>query len=209
MKLLKAIIILSSLVFLTNCSSTGQKVKLTPGEVNGSILSDPVYMPTPITLGEGYKAQIPAYFWNGVQYMRFTLRTNEKLLHHISLDRPGCFNQAIMDLGREVCKPQNPICEKCPISKFCKAFKNKTILNYPVKKKLKKTPLFDVVVGYIQNQHNKDEVEAIIQGDMENILNIAKKSKTGPELALVEGVIPNKIISNATYSGFIVKYDNK
>ena len=63
--------------------------------------------------------------------------------------------------------------------------------------------------GYVQNQHNKDEVEAIIQGDMENILNIAEKSNTGPELALVEGVIPNKIISNATYSGFIVKYDNK
>ena len=63
--------------------------------------------------------------------------------------------------------------------------------------------------GYIQNQHNKDEVEAIIQGSMENILNIAEKSKTGPELSLVEGVIPIKIISNVTYSGFIVKYDNK
>ena len=63
--------------------------------------------------------------------------------------------------------------------------------------------------GYIQNQHNKDEVEAIIQGNMENILNIAEKSKTGPELSLVEGVIPNKIISNVTYTGFIVKYDNK
>ena len=63
--------------------------------------------------------------------------------------------------------------------------------------------------GYIQNQHNKDEVEAIIQGDIENILNIAEKSKTGPELALVEGVMQSKIISNVTYSGFIVKYDNK
>ena len=63
--------------------------------------------------------------------------------------------------------------------------------------------------GYVQNQNNRDEVEAIIQGDMVNILNIAEKSKTGPELALVEGVIPNKIITNATYSGFIVKYDNK
>ena len=62
--------------------------------------------------------------------------------------------------------------------------------------------------GYVQNQHNKDEVEAIIQGDMENILNITEKSKTGPELALVEGVIPNKIVGNVTYSGFIVKYDN-
>ena len=62
--------------------------------------------------------------------------------------------------------------------------------------------------GYIQNQQNKDEVEAIIQGNMDSILNIAEKSKNGPELSLVEGVIPNKIISNVTYSGFIVKYDN-
>ena len=62
--------------------------------------------------------------------------------------------------------------------------------------------------GYVQNQHNKDEVEAIIQGNMESILNIAEKSKTGPELSLVEGVIPSKIIANVTYSGFIVKYNN-
>ena len=62
--------------------------------------------------------------------------------------------------------------------------------------------------GYIQNQLNQDEVEAIIQGNMDGILNIAEKCKTGPELALVEGVIPSKIISNVNYSGFIVKYDN-
>ena len=62
--------------------------------------------------------------------------------------------------------------------------------------------------GYIQNQHNKDEVEAIIQGDMQNILSIAERSKTGPEMALVEGVIPSNVFSNVTYSGFIVKYDN-
>ena len=60
--------------------------------------------------------------------------------------------------------------------------------------------------GYIQNKESKDEVEAIVQGEMKNILTITEKSKTGPELALVEGVIPNNIISNVTYSGFIVKY---
>ena len=38
---------------------------------------------------------------------------------------------------------------------------------------------------------------------------IAEKSKTGPELALVESVIPSKIISNTSYTGFIVQYDNK
>ena len=60
--------------------------------------------------------------------------------------------------------------------------------------------------GYIQNKESKDEVEAIVQGEMKNILTITEKSKTGPELALVEEVIPNNIISNVTYYGFIVKY---
>ena len=62
--------------------------------------------------------------------------------------------------------------------------------------------------GYIQNQHNKDEVKAIIQGNINDILNIAEKSKIGPKLALVEKVIPNKIISNVKYSAFIVEYEN-
>ena len=47
--------------------------------------------------------------------------------------------------------------------------------------------------GYVQNKESKDEVEAIIQGNMQSILSITEKSKTGPELALVEGVIPNNI----------------
>ena len=62
--------------------------------------------------------------------------------------------------------------------------------------------------GYVQNLNNKDEVEAIVQGNIKDILNITEKSKNGPQLALVEGVIPNQIISNVKYSGFIVKYEN-
>ena len=66
---------------------------------------------------------------------------------------------------------------------------------------------FDNYTGYIQNKESKDEVEAIIQGDMQSILSITEKAKDGPSLALVEGVIPNSIISNVKYSGFIVKYE--
>ena len=61
--------------------------------------------------------------------------------------------------------------------------------------------------GYIQNKESKDEVEAIIQGDIQSIVSITEKAKDGPSLALVEGVIPNSIISNVKYSGFIVKYE--
>ena len=37
-------------------------------------------------------------------------------------DRPGDFNQALMDLGSAVCTPKNSECSGCPLSKWCRAF---------------------------------------------------------------------------------------
>ena len=37
-------------------------------------------------------------------------------------DRPGDFNQALMDLGATVCIPAAPRCESCPLVSFCDAF---------------------------------------------------------------------------------------
>eukprot|EP00842_Homolaphlyctis_polyrhiza_P005433 jgi/Hompol1/5891/HPOL_004772-RA len=36
-------------------------------------------------------------------------------------DRPGDFNQALMDLGATVCTPQSPSCKECPLSAYCMA----------------------------------------------------------------------------------------
>ena len=47
----------------------------------------------------------------------------------LSTDRPGDFNEAIMDLGSKICKAKEPKCSICPINKICKTFKyNKLIL---------------------------------------------------------------------------------
>ena len=35
-------------------------------------------------------------------------------------DRPGDFNQALMDLGASVCVPGTPDCEHCPLTGICK-----------------------------------------------------------------------------------------
>ncbi|MBN2579649.1 MAG: A/G-specific adenine glycosylase [Pirellulales bacterium] len=35
----------------------------------------------------------------------------------------GQLNQALMELGREVCKPRNPQCEVCPVLMLCRAFR--------------------------------------------------------------------------------------
>ena len=54
----------------------------------------------------------------------------------------GHFNESMMDLGSEICKPRNPLCESCPLNKDCLAFNLGEISNFPVKtKKVKATDL--------------------------------------------------------------------
>ena len=36
--------------------------------------------------------------------------------------RPGDFNQAVMDIGSQICRPQLPNCEQCPLMTCCAAF---------------------------------------------------------------------------------------
>lgn len=38
-------------------------------------------------------------------------------------DRPGDFNQALMDLGATVCVPGTPSCERCPLCGLCDAYR--------------------------------------------------------------------------------------
>ncbi len=54
-------------------------------------------------------------------------------------NNPGTYNQAIMDFGAVICKPQNPLCSTCVQNKDCKAFQHGWVNNLPIKeKKLKK-----------------------------------------------------------------------
>lgn len=48
--------------------------------------------------------------------------------------RPGDYNQALMDLGRTVCVPRRPLCDRCPVQSFCLAFACGTQHLRPVKK---------------------------------------------------------------------------
>ena len=38
-------------------------------------------------------------------------------------ERPGDFNQALMELGATVCTPKSPNCETCPLNTSCNAYK--------------------------------------------------------------------------------------
>ena len=70
-------------------------------------------------------------------------------------DRTGDYNQALMDLGRLVCRPRNPDCAACPISAQCAAFKHNTQAERPVKKKKAPTPHYDVAAGIIYDDDGR------------------------------------------------------
>jgi A/G-specific adenine glycosylase len=64
-------------------------------------------------------------------------------------ERPGAFNQALMELGQTVCLPANPRCHDCPINMDCLARARGTQLDRPVRPRRKKTPHYDVTAGVI------------------------------------------------------------
>ena len=56
----------------------------------------------------------------------------------IDADRPGAYNQAMMDLGATVCLPNGaPKCEICPARMMCEAYKNGLTEVLPVRAKKK------------------------------------------------------------------------
>lgn len=61
---------------------------------------------------------------------------------------PALYNQAIMDFGATVCKPQLPLCLQCLLSNACKAFKENSVSSLPVKEKkiIKKNRWFYFIV---------------------------------------------------------------
>ncbi len=70
----------------------------------------------------------------------------------VPAERPGDFNQALMELGQKICTPKNPDCAACPVQEICAAYANGTRSERPVKKKRAKTPHYDVAAGIIRNE---------------------------------------------------------
>ena len=40
----------------------------------------------------------------------------------VTNDRPGDWAQALMDLGATICRPRQPLCDRCPVAEACAAF---------------------------------------------------------------------------------------
>lgn len=64
-------------------------------------------------------------------------------------ERPGAYNQALMELGQTVCQPATPDCHLCPLADLCLARARGTQLERPVRPPRKRAPHYDVTAGVI------------------------------------------------------------
>lgn len=68
-------------------------------------------------------------------------------------DRPGDFNQAMMELGACVCIPNGaPHCEECPLAQICMARQNGTQLKFPHKDKARARSIEERTVLVIRDE---------------------------------------------------------
>jgi A/G-specific adenine glycosylase len=64
-------------------------------------------------------------------------------------NRPGQFNQAMMELGAVICRPRGPACAACPVKSFCGAYRMDLQGEYPVRSPKKSVPEYRVVAGVV------------------------------------------------------------
>ncbi len=77
--------------------------------------------------------------------------------------RSGDYAQALMELGALICKPNNPKCNQCPISKKCKSFKKKDFNLAKIYKKNKEK-------YFILKVYEKDQKYLLIKNTKFNFL---------------------------------------
>ena len=64
-------------------------------------------------------------------------------------ERPGDFNEAIMELGATVCTPRSPRCHRCPVRPHCLADKAGTVGSRPLKRRRPPLPRVDYVTAVV------------------------------------------------------------
>jgi A/G-specific adenine glycosylase len=79
---------------------------------------------------------------------------NELATRVLDSNNAGLYNQAIMDFGATLCKPQLPHCDVCIMQSDCKAYAQNRVSALPVKEKkiLKKNRWFIYVIAEHENK---------------------------------------------------------
>ena len=92
---------------------------------------------------------------NDIRSSKTRRQVQERADDLIDENQPGEFNQALMELGSQVCTPSNPDCLNCPVQAGCLASKMAKTDVIPYKSKAKKKPHHVIGVGIIERKDDK------------------------------------------------------
>lgn len=113
-------------------------------------------------------------------------------------ERPGKYNQAIMDFGATVCKPAAPLCFDCIFKKYCIAYAENKIETLPVKeKKLKQRNRF--FCFFLVQHQNKIAIRERTEKDIWRHLH------EFPVVELTENTAPEQAVNAARNLGWVTE----
>ncbi len=69
----------------------------------------------------------------------------------VSPNRPGAFNQAIMELGATVCTPTSPACDRCPLESACFARAAGEEKQLPMREAARRVPTVPVAFALVRS----------------------------------------------------------
>lgn len=100
--------------------------------------------------------------------------------------RPGDYNQAMMELGSQVCTPKNPRCNVCPLQNHCLSWSKGTPEIYPAPRKKSSIPHYDVAAGILRNSIGQIFIQQrVAEGFLGGLWELpggkAKQGESGPE----------------------------
>jgi A/G-specific adenine glycosylase len=75
---------------------------------------------------------------------------SKRALEVLPKSKAASFNQALMDLGAEICTPRKPNCVECPVVQYCKGRAAGKQNELPISKKVKKIPHRILAAGVLR-----------------------------------------------------------
>ena len=111
----------------------------------------------------------------------------------IDPDRPGDFNQALMDLGSDIESPVNPRPEESPVKEFSAAYQHGTMDRYPIKAPKKKPVPVYLTAFIIKDSQGrylleKNEREGLLSGFWHfPLIEVDSLSENQGQLSLLDG----------------------
>ena len=129
----------------------------------------------------------------------------------IDPDRPGDFNQALMDLGSDIESPVNPRPEESPVKEFSAAYQHGTMDRYPIKAPKKKPVPVYLTAFIIKDSQGrylleKNEREGLLSGFWHfPLIEVESLSENLGQLSLLDG--QGHAVDNPEILSFEQDYD--